>query len=306
MTQPEKPILFHYPMSPYSEKLRLAMGVYRRQWLSFEVPVYPPRPLLKRLTGGYRRVPVLQLGAHLYCDSQLAIMALRGTVVPHSNGISEDQALCHTAENVIFFSVIANAPPRGVIWHLVKEIGITSLSAFLKDRSSMMANATVKPPSRADAREQIASFGAQLEARLKNQEFLCGSGVGLTDLCCYHPLWMAANLNGKFFATLPEFVSRWMTRMKQFGHGMSAKASESMVMSAIARDKQELSEQRIDAMPFARYQAVQVGPSDYARDSAQGQLVKLDSREVVIRRLLAGTGCVCLHFPSQGFDVHAA
>jgi hypothetical protein len=28
----------------------------------------PPRPLLDPLTGGYRRVPVLQVGADIYCD----------------------------------------------------------------------------------------------------------------------------------------------------------------------------------------------------------------------------------------------
>ena len=103
MTEPETPILFHYPMSPYSEKLRLALGIYRRQWLSFEVAAFPPRPLLNRLTGGYRRIPVLQLGAHLYCDSQLGIRALRSAAPRHGSGLSEDQALCRTAEEVIFF-----------------------------------------------------------------------------------------------------------------------------------------------------------------------------------------------------------
>jgi glutathione S-transferase len=306
VTEPETPILFHYPMSPYSEKLRLALGIYRRQWLSFEVAAFPPRPLLNRLTGGYRRIPVLQLGAHLYCDSRLAIRALRSAAPRYRNGLSEDQALCRTAEEVIFFSVIASAPPRGVIWHLMKEVGIISLPGFLRDRATMMTQATVKPPSRAHARDQIKRFTAELAQRLDSQDFLDGSEVGLTDLCCYHPLWMAAKLNKSFVETLPDFVSQWMARIRQFGHGTPSIASESLVRAAIDRDRQEVSAQRIEVMPFERYQTIDVAPSDYARDAVQGQLIKLDSLEIIIRRPFEETGRLYLHFPREGFDVRAA
>jgi hypothetical protein len=34
-----------------------------------EIPVVMPKPDLTALTGGYRRTPVLQLGADVYCDS---------------------------------------------------------------------------------------------------------------------------------------------------------------------------------------------------------------------------------------------
>ena len=45
------PILYHYPMSPYSEKLRLTMGLLQLPWLSAQVAAYPPRAELAAVVG---------------------------------------------------------------------------------------------------------------------------------------------------------------------------------------------------------------------------------------------------------------
>ena len=67
----EAPILHHYPMSPYAEKVRLLLGYKRLAWRSHEVSVTPPRPGLAPILGGFRRTPVLQLGADYVCDTRL-------------------------------------------------------------------------------------------------------------------------------------------------------------------------------------------------------------------------------------------
>src|SRR5215510_1635963 len=69
-------ILHHYPLSTFSEKLRVALGLKGLSWRSVEIAPAPPRPLLAPLTGGYRRVPVLQLGADIYCDTNIIIPTL--------------------------------------------------------------------------------------------------------------------------------------------------------------------------------------------------------------------------------------
>jgi glutathione S-transferase len=69
-------ILHHYPLSPYSEKARLAMGLKRLSWNSVEIPVWTPRPKLTPMTGGYRRTPILQIGSDFYCDSLLILAVL--------------------------------------------------------------------------------------------------------------------------------------------------------------------------------------------------------------------------------------
>lgn len=52
-------ILHHYALSPFSEKIRLALGYKALAWQSVEVPIWPPRPDLVPLSAGYRRAPVL-------------------------------------------------------------------------------------------------------------------------------------------------------------------------------------------------------------------------------------------------------
>jgi glutathione S-transferase len=39
-------ILHHYALSPYSEKVRLAMGLKDISWSSVDIPIWTPRPKL--------------------------------------------------------------------------------------------------------------------------------------------------------------------------------------------------------------------------------------------------------------------
>ncbi len=69
-------ILHHYASSPFSELLRLALGLKGRAWKSVTIPIMAPKPDLVPLTGGYRKTPVLQIGADIYCDTSIAIEAI--------------------------------------------------------------------------------------------------------------------------------------------------------------------------------------------------------------------------------------
>ena len=66
-------ILHHYDTSPFSEKVRLLLGLKGLAWDSVQAPVIMPKPELTPLTGGYRRIPVLQIGADIYCDTQVIL-----------------------------------------------------------------------------------------------------------------------------------------------------------------------------------------------------------------------------------------
>ena len=66
-------VLHHCPRSPYAEKIRLALGLKGLSYHSIIVPGWMPKPDLVPLTGGYRRTPVMQVGADVFCDT-LAIL----------------------------------------------------------------------------------------------------------------------------------------------------------------------------------------------------------------------------------------
>src|SRR5712675_1452090 len=73
---PNTIIFHHYWTSPFSEKVRLVFGIKGLSWRSVEIPNMMPKPDLMPLTGGYRKTPVMQIGADIYCDSQIIIREL--------------------------------------------------------------------------------------------------------------------------------------------------------------------------------------------------------------------------------------
>ena len=53
-------ILHHYETSPFSEKVRILLGIKGPPWRSVLSPSIMPKPDLTPLTGGYRRTPQLE------------------------------------------------------------------------------------------------------------------------------------------------------------------------------------------------------------------------------------------------------
>ena len=64
-------ILHHYPTSPFAEKIRTILGFKKLAWKSVIIPQIQPKPDVVALTGGYRKTPILQIGADIYCDTTL-------------------------------------------------------------------------------------------------------------------------------------------------------------------------------------------------------------------------------------------
>ena len=125
--------LHHYDASPFSEKVRKLFAMKRLAWRAVEQPQIMPKPDLVPLTGGYRRIPVLQIGADVYCDTQLIARVLerlhpRPTIHPGGT-----EATCHAwnlwADRFLFMGVVA------VVF---AEIGHLVPPAFIEDRSKMM------------------------------------------------------------------------------------------------------------------------------------------------------------------------
>lgn len=57
--------------SPFGEKPRLILGLKSLPWKSVDAELVMPKPNLSAMTGGYRKIPAMQIGAGIYCDSRL-------------------------------------------------------------------------------------------------------------------------------------------------------------------------------------------------------------------------------------------
>src|ERR1700729_3493180 len=104
-------ILHHYAMSPFSEKIRLIMGFKRLAWRGVSIPNVMPKPDVIALTGGYRKTPILQIGADIYCDTSLIAevveaMAPSPTLYPKA-AAAASRTLAQWADSTLFWTAVA-------------------------------------------------------------------------------------------------------------------------------------------------------------------------------------------------------
>ena len=160
-------ILHHYPTSPFSEKVRVAFGLKKLSWKSVTIPNIMPKPDLMPLTGGYRKTPVLQVGADIYCDTQLIMLEIEKhaptppLLPPGKEG--EARALAMWIDRNIFWAAV------GVV---MGAIGDKLPEAFHKDRSEFSGRSF--EPAKLKAAAPVAA--QQTYAQLVLAEEMLGDG----------------------------------------------------------------------------------------------------------------------------------
>ena len=182
-------ILHHYPLSPYSEKIRLALGLKGVSWNSVEIPAWTPRPKLTPMTGGYRRTPILQVGAQFYCDTLHILRAIEelgssGSLYPKGQeGLAK--AVGWWIEKGSFMNAvcltIGNMP--GLPQELIEER--RPLFRINLDPEALR-------PKRAMYLQRVNAHIAWLAQVLADgRKFIFGTGPSAADLSAYHPIWFA-------------------------------------------------------------------------------------------------------------------
>ena len=185
-------ILHHYPTSPFSEKVRLVLGLKKMRWQSVFVPAIMPKPDVVALTGGYRRTPFMQIGADIYCDSALMCRVI-DRLVPtpplypaESAGIAE--IVAQWADSSLFWTAVPYTMQPAGIAHLFAGAPVEALRAFGADRAAMSPNLRRAPL--ADAAAALAAYFDRLEAMLGGgRPFLLGESPSIADFAAFHSLW---------------------------------------------------------------------------------------------------------------------
>ena len=304
-------VLHHYDLSPFSEKIRLALGHKGSAWRSVTVEAVPPRPLLAALTGGYRRLPVMQVGADIYCDTQVIFRALERlapepTLYPTGEGIAK--ALSQWWDQTTW------KPAIGV---LVAHIGEHLPEAFLTDRKENylgydISKAAMAPMLPAYV-QQMASVVEWLASMLaRNGPYLTGDRVSAADLTCYHTLWLLrANCGAEAIDAqlrIGSDVAGWMGRIAGIGHGdpRDMTPEEALAAAKAAEPADPGLPADGDPSGLSAGTTVTVTPADNARVPVEGVLVAADAQEIVIRRETAEAGILHIHFPRVGFEAVVA
>ncbi|MGD0189964.1 MAG: glutathione S-transferase family protein [Rhizomicrobium sp.] len=306
---PHEIILHNFATSPFSEKVRLAFGIKKLAWRSVEIPSMLPKPDLIPLTGGYRKTPVMQIGADIFCDTQIILRELERrfptpTLFPNGAGLA--YGLGFWTDRLFF---MASVPV------IFGEIGDMVPDAFKKDREAMSANAFSVEAMKAASpfmRDQWRAHAAFVADQLADgRTFVLGDKPSAADLHCHMNFWF---MKGAIAATtetlLEEFpaIDAWFARVNAIGHGHRT-----------PMDSKEALRIALDATPEAQTAAdshdpnrrrpgdnVKVSADDYGRDPVAGQVVFSNAHEIAIRRTDPQAGDVVVHFPRAGFTVTAA
>jgi glutathione S-transferase len=302
-------ILHHYPTSPYAEKVRVALGIKQLAWRSVIIPMIMPKPDLMPLTGGYRKTPVMQIGADIYCDTQCILREIerrfpepslyRGTDAGIAN------ALAFWSERSLF------SPAVGLAF--AGRPGMVP-AAFYEDRAKFSGREINPERLKAAVPFMLDQMRAQFDwydtMLADGRPFLLGQVPTLFDCAAYHPCWFIRNNLGETAAPLAEFprLQIWMDRVKAIGHGSPTELDSKEALK-IARDAKPQTHRAQDANdPLGRKSGnkIQVVPDDTGRDPVAGELIAISRDEVVILRTDPQAGEVVVHFPRAGFVVQPA
>ena len=304
------PIFHHYPQSPIAEKIRITFGIMGMEWQSVQIPRIPPKPLLMPLTGGYRRTPVLQLGADIFCDSQTIAWQL---------GLQNSNAPAYQLSNKSL-ELILGSFGEAILFSLsVRVVLTTSMGKapeeFIKDRGSLYFEPgwTVE-----EMKDSLPSILLQLQAAfdlinhhlLENGPFINGDIPSYSDAVVQHCVWFLCGRweGGIDFIKPFDAVCKQREAIASLGHGISHDISAEQALETATKN--------IPNAPMGinckftgglrRGQRVKIRPNGRTSDpDVIGALRYLDETVIIIDYEHEETGQVAIHFPVLGYQISA-
>ncbi len=301
-------LLHHYPPSPVAEKIRTTLGLKQLTWKSVEQNRLPDRPALFAMTGGYRRIPVLQIGADLYCDTQCILRELEArfpspSLHPSGNsgisfGLSRwiDAPLFELGVRVAFAPMAASLPP---------ELVADRTRLYFGPEGDMAAEAKDIPHTLSQLRAQLGWLDDQLAAQ---GPYLHGSDPSQSDILAWYVVWFVKGRYEQAPELLAQFqaLSAWIAKMEAIGHGNSTDMTPDEALALAKASTPTTPEQgdEHDPQGLKPGMSVSVAPLTNSGESGVHGKVQLVSRDrIAIARHDEQCGDVVVHFPRVGYRV---
>lgn len=293
-------ILHHYDTSPFSEKVRLLLGLKGLTWRSVVTPNMMPKPDLVPLTGGYRRAPVMQIGADIFCDSQMALAEIE-RLAPSPRAATGAAFAANLWADRLFFGVTVPV--------IFGELGDTVDPAFAADREKLSGRPFDVAAMKAAAqpmKQQWRAHAAWIDQGLIDRDFLDGDAPTLTDIAAYMNVWFLAGATPHIARELMDGFDRlkaWADRVRAIGHGRRAEmtGAEALDVARAAEPGLAPAHDPKDPLGVPPGAPVIVMADDYGRDPIAGALVAANPERVVIARQAEGLGTLHVHFPRAGY-----
>ena len=302
-------ILHNYPQSPVAEKVRVALGIKGLVWHSVEIPRLPPKPLLLPLTGGYRRTPVMQIGADIYCDSQCIINELEQrfptpSFFPTKDGaflwmlgrLIDEQLFTYTVK-IVLGSGVATLPPefaqdRGRLY-----LGPDWVQALQKANSELPHLVA-----------QMAAYLSAIDSQIADgRGYLSGEAPAQIDAHLYHLIWFLRGRwdQGPKFLGAFTHLCAWEGRIQAIGHGhMSTLSGLEALAIAESASPKPLPPSDSDHQGLTLGKTVTICPDvDAGETPITGTVAHFDTHRVTLALQSADLGALQVHFPRSGYRV---
>jgi glutathione S-transferase len=306
-------ILHHYPQSPFAEKARLMLGLKGLSWHSVRISPVMPKPDLTALTGGYRKTPVLQVGADIYCDTALIARRLeqeKAAPALFPQGLElVTQGFAAWADSVVFSHAVALVFQPESLAVKFANVPAQMLQVLVADRSKLFSGGTAARLQLDQARHQWPAIISRIDQQLQHQagDFLFGE-PSIADFALAHPLWFlkGSSVTAPLVDAYPA-VADWLDRVLGFGHGTASEMTAEHALE-VARNATPavLPDERFeDLNGFKPGQQVTISATDYGTDPVAGELLFAGREELILRRTDERAGTVHVHFPRLGFRIQA-
>ena len=306
-------ILHHYDASPFAEKARLMLGFKQLSWRSVDIPRIMPKPDLVALSGGYRKTPVLQVGADIYCDTALIARRLdaeKATPALFPEGQEFVAAsFAQWVDSQIFQHAVSLVfQPESVAVRFGK-LPPEAVKAFVADRAGLFSGGSATRVPVEVAKHNWPSLMGRVEQQLAREagDFLFGE-PSIADFSLAHCLWFLKGtpVTAPLVDAYPN-VSAWLGRVLGFGHGASSalSAEDAIAIARAATPAALPDEPFVEPNGLTVGQRVQIAATDYGVDPVEGELVFAGAEELILRREDDRAGTVHVHFPRLGFAIKA-
>jgi glutathione S-transferase len=310
-------ILHHYASSPFSEKIRVVLGHKKLTWHSVEIPPIMPKPDLVALTGGYRRAPVLQVGADVYCDTALICDVLEHVqpepplYPPALKGAS--RIFAQWADSQLFWAAMGyNLQPRGAA-HAFAKAPPEAAKAFAEDRKAMSSNMVRLRPG--DAASAYRSYLRRIAHMVEEHEFLFGLDPCIADFAAYHALWYTRNRVAPLADILnaTPAVNEWLDRLEAIGHGVKEpfSAADAIKVASAAEPMPAGENLLLDSIfqddhGIALGTRVTITAESFGPEATEGVLRAATRTHYTLEREDVRAGKLHVHFPRIGYVLRKA
>ncbi len=298
-------ILHQYDVSPYVRKVKIVLAIKRIDWRACTQPVIAPKPDLVALTGGYRKIPVLQIGADIYCDSDLIIRELDRRYPDPPLHTGTDKAILFALSPWFAALLTETAVP------LIFSDGRSVDPAFARDRDQVMGRPYVDIPGwKAAAPRAAEALRAQLDwidrMLADRRSWLGGDTPGLLDAFAFPNIGFMRDM-GIDIALIDAFprITAWEERVCNLGEGGRSEISTAEAVEIASRATPLTGGDVAPNEPngLKAGDRVVVRAVDYGQDPVEGILISASAQHATIQRMDERAGLISAHFPRFGFQI---